>query len=145
MEEFRLAGGQRENLYPFGTFVSYNLTSDKETGLGEWTDQQIKTLITSGIRRDGSRMLPFPMPWAAYAGLEDDDVNAIIAYLRTIPPVYNKIPLPKSEGFFSYLWGKFQILILKKDIPSLTYPGNSGTPKEHAVSSNDMNGKGVRP
>ena len=145
MEDLRYAGGQKVDLYPFGTYVSYNLTSDKETGLGGWTDQQIKTLLTSGVRRDGSRMLPFPMPWAAYAGLKDEDLNAMIAYLRTIPPVYNKIPPPKSEGFFSYLWGKFQLLILKKDIPGFTYPGNAGTPKQGSMSSNDVADQGGRP
>lgn len=145
MEDFKLAGGQKMDLYPFGTYVTYNLTSDKETGLGAWTDQQIRTFLTSGVRRDGSRMLPFPMPWAAYAGMKEEDLNAIIAYLRTIDPIYNKIPLPKSEGFFSYLWGKFQLLILKKDIPALTFPGNSGMPKENAMSSNDAVREEVKP
>ena len=144
MEEFMYAGGQKVNLYPFGTFVSYNLTSDKETGLGDWTDEQIKTFLTSGVRRDGSRMLPFPMPWVAYAGLKEEDQNAIVAYLRTIPPVYNKIPPPQSEGFFSYLWGKFKLLILKQDIPGLTYPGNAGIPKDQSMSGN-IAGKGVQP
>jgi len=139
------AGGQRMDINPFGTFVSYNLTSDKETGLGSWTDEQIKTFITSGVRRDGTRMLPFPMPWAAYAGLKDDDLNAIIAYLRTIPPIYNKIPPPKSKGLLSYLWQKFEILILKRDVPGVTYPGNAGTPKEKTVSMNESSTKGGRP
>ena len=61
IDRFKYAGGQRFDVNPFGTFVSYNLTSDKETGLGGWTDDQIKTFVTSGVRRDGSRMLPFPI------------------------------------------------------------------------------------
>src|ERR1041385_4262431 len=138
VEEMRFAGGQRWNLYPFAELVSYNLTSDKETGLGNWKDDQIKMVLTKGIRRDGSRMLPFPMPWPAYASLKDEDLNAIIAYLRTLPPISNKIPDPQQLNFFSYLWGKFQVLILKKDIPGYVYPGNAGTPKEKTMSSNSV-------
>lgn len=144
IEELKFAGGQRWRLVPFGDFVSYNLTSDKETGLGNWTDEQLKKFITSGVRRDGSRMYPFPMPWSAYAGLKADDLNAIVAYLRTLPPVYNKIPDPKSANFFSYMWGKFKMLILKKDQPFLTYPGNAGTTKEKSMSMNEST-KEVRP
>lgn len=135
IEELWLAGGQRFDLYPFENVVTYNLTSDKETGLGAWTDDQLKTFIIKGIRRDGSRMIPYPMPWPAFALLKTEDLNAIVAYLRTLPPVYNKIPDPKSPGLFSYLWGKFQVLILKKDLPFHAYPGNAGTTHGKGISS----------
>ena len=134
IEELRLAGGQRWDLYPFDNVVSYNLTSDKETGLGDWTDDQIKTFLTTGVRRNGTRMIPYPMPWPAFAHLTQDDLSAIIAYLRTLPPVYNKIPDPASPNIFSYMWGKFRSLILKQDFPLHVYPGNSGTPKEKTIS-----------
>jgi cytochrome c oxidase cbb3-type subunit 2 len=140
IEELRFAGGQRWDLYPFDNVVSYNLTSDKETGLGNWTDEQIKTFLTKGIRRNGTRMLPYPMPWPAFASLKGDDLDAIVAYLRTIPPVYNKIPDPKSPNIFSYFWGKFELLILKKDLPLRTYPGNAGTTGEKPVSAIDAGG-----
>jgi len=135
IEELALAGGQRWDLYPFDNVVSYNLTSDKETGLGDWTDEQIRTFVTKGVRRDGTRMIPFPMPWPAFAHLKEGDLNSIIAYLRTLPPVYNKIPSPKSPNIFSYLWGKFQTLLLKKDLPIHLYPGNAGTTREKAMSA----------
>jgi mono/diheme cytochrome c family protein len=122
-----LAGGQKWTAVPFGDFVSYNLTSDKETGLGAWSDDQIKTFVTRGVRRDGSRMIPFPMPWMSYANLTPSDLNAIVAYLRTIPPITNRIPAPTRPNIVSYLWGKFQLLILKKDMPLLTFPGNAGS------------------
>ena len=122
-----LAGGQKWTAVPFGDFVSYNLTSDKETGLGAWTDDQIKTVVTRGVRRDGSRMIPFPMPWMSYANLTPSDLNAIVAYLRTIPPITNRIPAPTRPNIVSYLWGKFQLLILKRDMPLLTFPGNAGS------------------
>ncbi len=137
IEELRFAGGQRWDLYPFDNVVSYNLTSDKETGLGNWTDEQIKTLLTKGIRRNGSRMIPYPMPWPAFASLKADDLNAIVAYLRTIPPVYNRIPDPQSPNIFSYFWGKFKVLVLKKDIPLHVFPGNAGTAKEKTMSEID--------
>jgi mono/diheme cytochrome c family protein len=117
-----LAGGLTFELYPYGKYVTTNLTSDKETGLGAWTDDEIKNVLTRGIRRDGSKMLPFPMPWTTYAHLTDDDLNAVVAYLRTVPPVKNKIPPPEKLTIVSYLWGKFRVLILKEQIPSLLYP-----------------------
>jgi len=128
IDEFRLAGGQRFEVVPFGTFVSYNLTSDKETGLGNWTDDQITTFVTTGVRRDGSRMIPFPMPWPNYANLKPQDLNALVAYLRSLPPVSNRIPAPRSPNIVSYLAGKFRMLILQKDPPGYNYPGNAGTP-----------------
>ena len=121
------AGGQKWTAAPFGDFVSYNLTSDKETGLGAWTDDQIKAAMTKGIRPDGTRMLPFPMPWPSYASLTASDLSAIVAYLRTIPPISNRIPAPARPNIVSYLWGKFQLLILKNDMPLVAYPGNAGS------------------
>ena len=121
------AGGQKWTATPFGDFVSYNLTSDKETGLGAWTDDQIKAVLTRGVRPDGSRMLPYPMPWPSYAGLSAADLSAMVAYLRTIPPISNRIPAPTRPNIVSYLWGKFQLLILKKDMPLIAYPGNAGS------------------
>ena len=127
MEGLELAGGQKNDLSPFGVFYTYNLTSDKETGLGNWSDDQIRNAITRGLAGKGWHMLPFPMPWVGYAQLTDTDVNAIIAYLRTIPPINNRIPPPERPNIFVYLWQKFEFLILKKDIPGKVYPGNWGT------------------
>ncbi|HTP79715.1 MAG TPA: c-type cytochrome [Bacteroidota bacterium] len=141
MEDLRYAGGQRWRLVPFGDFVSYNLTSDKATGLGGWTDDELKKLLTTGIRRDGSRMYPFPMPWIAYAGLKSDDMNALVAYLRSLPAIYNKIPEPQTANFFAYMWGKFRMLILKDDLPFYAYPGNAGTEQGKPTTSID----GMRP
>ena len=128
IEEFRLAGGQRISTYPFPEFVTYNLTSDKDTGLGAWTDDQIRAVLTRGTRPDGSRMLPFPMPWTSYGSLKPADLDAIVVALRALPPVSNAIPSPDEFSFVPYLWGKFQLLILHRDLPGATYPGNAGTP-----------------
>jgi mono/diheme cytochrome c family protein len=127
IDELSLAGGQRWRLGPFGSYVTRNLTSDKKTGLGNWTDQEIKAALTRGIKKDGSRMLPFPMPWTSYSQFKDDDLNAIIAYLRTLPPVVNKIPEPEHLNLFAYMWGKFQMNILKKPMVAIGESGNAGS------------------
>ena len=127
IESLAFAGGQRWYYGPYGTFVSANLTSDSATGLGSVTDQQIKGTITRGVRRDGTRMLPFPMPWTSYSNLNGDDLNAIVAFLRTLPPVPNRIPAPQRPNLFSYFWNKFQLLILGRDLPLIGYPGNAGS------------------
>jgi mono/diheme cytochrome c family protein len=126
MAELRLAGGQRWKLGPYGEFYPGNLTSDEETGLGAWTDDQIKLYLRSGVRPDGTRMLPFPMPWPGYAHLTEDDINAIVAYLRTVPPIRNKVPDPQPKNIISYLWSKFKMLILKEEWAAYVYPGNAG-------------------
>jgi mono/diheme cytochrome c family protein len=128
IDELYVAGGQRVSLYPFTELVSYNLTSDRDSGLGAWTDEQIKNAVTRGVRPDGSRMLPFPMPWPTFGSLKAGDLDALIAALRTLPPISNAIPRPTELSLVPYLWGKFQVLILERDIPGSTYPGNAGTP-----------------
>ncbi len=81
-----------------------NITQDKETGIGSWTDEQIKTAIREGVRPDG-RVLGPPMPFTLYRDISDQDIAAIIAYLRTVPPVTNQaepstydFPLPPAWG-----------------------------------------------
>ena len=66
--------------------VSRNVTAHREQGLGGWSDAEIKRAITQGIGRDGRRMVE-PMAFAWYAGIRDDDLDAIVAYLRTLPPL----------------------------------------------------------
>ena len=125
----KLAGGTRIRIGPFGDYPTGNLTSDKETGLGAWTDDQIKRVITQGTLRDGTRLLPFPMDWPSFSTLKPDDLNAIVAYLRTVPPVYNKVPRPSRPLLPVYLWGKFKMLVLQQDLPIVFFPGNAGTTK----------------
>ena len=65
--------------------VSRNVTADRERGIGAWSDDEIRRAIAQGIGRDGRRMQE-PMPYAWYAGLRADDLDAIVAYLRSLPP-----------------------------------------------------------
>jgi len=99
-----LAGGME--IPESGVFLARvpNITPDKETGIGAWTDEQIKLAIREGKRPGGTIIGP-PMPIALYRGISDDDLNAIVAYLRQVAPVKNKvakseyqIPLPPAYG-----------------------------------------------
>jgi mono/diheme cytochrome c family protein len=93
------AGGRAFPI-PFGTVYSTNISQDKETGLGDWTDQQIRDAMTKGIRRDGSRILPV-MPYEKYSGLAQTDLQALIGYLRTIKPVKKATPGLKTWAPFA--------------------------------------------
>jgi mono/diheme cytochrome c family protein len=76
-----------------GVFVGPNLTPDKETGLGNWTDAQVVAAIQEGARPDGRMLAPI-MPYHAYANLTPQDAQAIVAFLRSIPAVQRKVPGP---------------------------------------------------
>jgi cbb3-type cytochrome c oxidase subunit III len=126
-----LAGGLVIRIEPFGDFPTANLTSDKATGLGNWTDDEIKRAITKGILRDGSRLPPFPMDYPSFSTMTPDDLSAVVAYLRTVPAVSNKVPPPSRPILPVYLWGKFRMLILGSDPPMVFFPGNAGTKGAH--------------
>ena len=122
----KLAGGMLLRIVPFGDYPTGNLTSDKATGLGNWSDDEIKRAITKGILRDGTRLLPYPMDYPSYSTMTSDDLSAVVAYLRTVPPVSNKVPGPSRPFLPFYLWGKFKMLILGQDPPMVFFPGNAG-------------------
>lgn len=74
-----------------GVFYAKNITSDKETGLGSWTDGEIYRAITAGVNKNGDPLFPV-MPYKSFSQMQEQDVYAIIAYLRTLDPIKNKIP-----------------------------------------------------
>ena len=95
---------------PFGTVYATNITSDKETGLGGWSDQEIIKAMTAGIRPNGERILPI-MPHEAYSGIAEEDLRALIAYLRTLKPVRKETPrlktwVPFYRSLLTPLWLK---------------------------------------
>lgn len=92
--------GARPFPIPFGTVYSTNITPDKAAGLGDWTDRQIRDAIVTGARRDGSLLLPV-MPYEKYSGMAEDDLRALIAYLRTLKPVRKATPELKSWAPFA--------------------------------------------
>lgn len=80
-----------------GIIYPSNITPDDETGVGAWTDEQIANAIRAGIGRHGSRRIAW-MPWQGYARISDDDVDAIVSYLRTIKPVRHQVPEEVAPG-----------------------------------------------
>jgi mono/diheme cytochrome c family protein len=80
-----------------GVFPGRNISPDKETGIGSWTDEQIATALTTGVRPDGRQLAPI-MPYAALARMTKEDVAAVVAYLRSIPPVKNLVAGPFKPG-----------------------------------------------
>lgn len=82
--------------YP-GIVYPPNITPDDETGIGAWSDRQLRDAIRAGIGRHGSRRIA-SMPWQGYARLSDADVAAIIAYLRSLEPVSRQVPDEVEPG-----------------------------------------------
>ena len=70
-----------------------NITQDKETGIGSWTDAQIKTALRKGVRPNGTP-LAMIMPSDFYEIMTERDLDAVVAYLRTVKPVKNTVPDP---------------------------------------------------
>lgn len=70
-----------------------NITPDKATGIGSWTDAQIKTALRKGLKPDGTPVA-MVMPSGFYEIMTERDINAVVAYLRTLKPVSNKVPDP---------------------------------------------------
>jgi mono/diheme cytochrome c family protein len=80
-----------------GRLIAPNLTPDKETGAGNWTDDMLGRAIREGIGHDGRALFPL-MPYGNYREMPDEELASAIAYLRTLAPVRN--PLPQSEVIF---------------------------------------------
>jgi hypothetical protein len=79
---------------PWGQSYTRNLTPDKETGLGDWTEEQFLQTIRTGRQQGRGRALLPPMPWPVIKNLTDEDLKAMFAYLQTIPTIKNKVPDP---------------------------------------------------
>jgi hypothetical protein len=81
---------------PFGIVYTANLTPDKDTGLGGWTEEMFVRAVRTGrhMGGNGRPILP-PMPWPNVGAHSDADLKAIFAYLRSIPAIRNDVPAPK--------------------------------------------------
>jgi mono/diheme cytochrome c family protein len=95
-----VGSGGREIKTPFGTFYAPNITADKDTGVGDWSDEELIAAIREGNARAGVES-PV-MPYYQYAGMADADVEDLVAYLRTLAPVRREnsvsavtIPMPR--------------------------------------------------
>jgi mono/diheme cytochrome c family protein len=101
------SGGRRYD-GPFGTVYSSNITPDRETGIGAWTDDQLIAAIRLGRRPSGERLIPVH-PYTVFNGMAEEDLRALVAYLRTLPPVNRptppkKIVVPLFETVFLPAW-----------------------------------------
>ena len=90
-----------------GTVVAPNITPDVETGIGAWTDGEKIRAIREGVSRDGHALFPM-MPYQGFRRFSDDDVQALVAFLNSLPPVRN--PLPKTKL-------NFPVSVLIKSVP----------------------------
>lgn len=79
---------------PWGVSFTANLTPDENTGLGIWTEDMFIKALRTGRHMGASREILPPMPWFNYGKMTDDDLKAVYAYLRSIPPVHNRVPDP---------------------------------------------------
>ncbi len=95
-----LAGGKRIDT-PFGGIFSPNLTPDRETGLGAWTDGEFYRALHDGVARNGARYYP-AFPYPNFTRITRDDVLAIRAYLATLTPVRNTPPPPQLRWPLNY-------------------------------------------
>ncbi len=82
---------------PFGLVTAKNLTPEQETGLGKWTDADIEKALREGKTPEGEQLYPI-MPYPNLAGLSDQDMRDLIAYLRSVPAVKNTVPENKLNG-----------------------------------------------
>ncbi|MDX5482553.1 MAG: cytochrome c [Hymenobacteraceae bacterium] len=120
---FGKGGDKFDHSFGFpGTFYARNITSDKETGIGNWTDGEIYRAITKGVSKDGEPLFPV-MPYKSYSQMTEQDAYAIIAYIRTLSPIKNKIPASAPD---------FPMNLILRTIPS-----DEKAPAEEATALND--------
>jgi len=104
------AGG-RPFVLPFGTMYSTNITPDKKTGIGDYTDADFLRAMHQGVARDGTRLYP-AMPYASYTYMTDADALAIKAYLFSLqpvdaPPPTNTLSFPFNQRWLMGMWSTF--------------------------------------
>lgn len=100
--------GGRAFKLPVGTLYSTNITPDRETGIGEWTDDEFVRAMHEGVGRNGTRLYP-AFPYSAYTLLTRNDVLAIKAYLFSLKPVHNMPPendiaFPFNQRYLMGFW-----------------------------------------
>lgn len=99
-----LAGGEEFDLGPAGKVYAANITSDVETGIGAWSEEEVVTALRDGKRPDGTMLFPV-MPYPAFSGMSEQDLHDLAAFIKMAPPISNKVParelnvpVPPFEG-----------------------------------------------
>jgi mono/diheme cytochrome c family protein len=95
---------------PFGTIYTANITTDNDTGIGGWTEEQLKRAMREGIADDGDHLYP-GFPYTAYTKVTDEDIHAIYAYLKSLKPVKynppaNEMSFPFTQRGLLAIWNK---------------------------------------
>jgi len=108
---YQFSGGREFDLGRLGKLYSPNITPDKETGIGNWSDDDFRAAMQLGVGKDGKHLYP-AFPYASYTLLSDDDVLAIKAYLFTLAPVrsvppQNELRFPFNQRFLMAFWSLF--------------------------------------
>ncbi|PVY43051.1 c-type cytochrome [Pontibacter virosus] len=106
-----------------GVFYARNITSDTETGIGNWTDGEVYRAFTTGVSRNGDPLFPV-MPYKSYASMTTNDAYAIVSYIRSLDPIKHKVP--KSDPDFP------MNLILR------TIPSGSPTPTDERTLQDEL-------
>jgi mono/diheme cytochrome c family protein len=115
-EEVPLAGGGFPFEFPGGVFYSRNISSDKETGIGNLSDRQIARALRYGVKSDGTVLIPT----MEYQNMSDEDLTAIISYLRSTPPLKHKVP----DNEFNLFGKAILAFLLRPEKPVKTPPAS---------------------
>ena len=107
------------------TTTGSNLTPDEATGIGDWTEEQFMTGMTTGLRPDGTVMLPF-MPWPSYSRWTEDDLRAVWLYVRSLEPIAHEVPGSTLTGAASTGTGAVRGEAIF-DVYCITCHGEQGT------------------
>lgn len=118
-QDLPYSGGYVMEAGPIGKWTSANLTSDPDTGLGKATDAEIVRALRYGVSRDGRTLVPF-MP---FKHMSDEDLTAILSYIRSMPPVKAEQPKPQ----LSPLGWVITSFVMKPQTPEFTPPKTSPT------------------
>jgi mono/diheme cytochrome c family protein len=127
------AGGYKFDT-SFGTIYTPNITPDRETGVGKWTDEQLITAIRAGRRPNGERLVPIH-PYASFNGMAAEDLRSLVAYLRSVPPVRrpntpNKITVPLFQSVLLPAW---IATFMQSETPPATAPASGVARGEYLV------------
>lgn len=105
--------------------VAPNITPDKETGAGNWSDDALARAIREGIGHDGRTLFPM-MPYPHYREMADEDLASIIVYLRSVPPVRNQLPMTKIPFPLNFLMNNLPQPVMTHLAPDLSTPEKRG-------------------
>jgi mono/diheme cytochrome c family protein len=135
-----LGGGMRIEDEAAGMHVAIpNISQDPQTGIGGWTDDQILRGFRDGVRADGQLLMP-PMPFSSFGRISDEDGRAVVAFLRTVPPVKNAVDRNNNHFSFGLRFAKSMGLIHHKPALNVQSP-----PVTDQVKYGEYLAKGVAP